>query len=85
MCDDEWDCEDGMDEKNCIHTDTVQECFGDRFKCDDGQMCVNMEFKCDGTEDCKDGSDESLEICGREIREIILISIIIYFINTITS
>ena len=64
ICDDEWDCEDGDDEKNCVRQNT---CFGDRFKCQDGKQCVNSNVICDGIEDCKDGSDESPEIlCGAQ-------------------
>jgi hypothetical protein len=68
ICDDEWDCEDGDDEKNCVHLNT---CFGDRFKCEDGKQCVNSTLTCDWIEDCKDGSDESPELCGRQILTII--------------
>ncbi|CAJ0585771.1 unnamed protein product, partial [Mesorhabditis spiculigera] len=34
-------------------------CKKTEFKCHDGQQCVPSSFHCDGTNDCRDGSDES--------------------------
>lgn len=48
----------------------VLECRNDTCACPEGQFqcrsdeCIDSNKVCDEHEDCKDGSDESLEICG---------------------
>lgn len=33
------------------------------FRCDNGN-CIDPNYKCNGKKDCKDGSDESVALCG---------------------
>lgn len=33
------------------------------FRCGDGQ-CISQSFKCNKNKDCRDGSDESIALCG---------------------
>ena len=68
FCDDDWDCEDGTDEKSCTHHDTTGDvgCFGDHlWECEDKKECIDATFTCDGKEDCNDGSDELMKDCGK--------------------
>ena len=66
VCDDDWDCDDGSDEKNCVH-DTDEHCYGDRFECENKKQCIDVALKCDGKEDCSDGSDEPMDgSCGKQ-------------------
>ena len=66
VCDDDWDCEDGSDEMNCVH-DTDTHCYGDRFECENKKQCIDVALKCDGKEDCSDGSDEPMDgSCGKQ-------------------
>ena len=68
FCDDDWDCEDGTDEKSCTHHDTTGNvgCFGDHlWECEDKKECIDATFTCDGKEDCNDGSDELMKDCGK--------------------
>lgn len=46
-----------------------------KFQCEDGGK-VALRLVCDGTENCKDGSDESYKSCARSRYVIILIYII---------
>ena len=42
-------------------------CGAGQFRCDSGQ-CIGggrRDLRCDGDRDCDDGSDESVETCGR--------------------
>ena len=68
FCDDDWDSEDGTDEKSCTHHDTTGNvgCFGDHlWECEDKKECIAATFTCDGKEDCNDGSDELMKDCGK--------------------
>jgi len=37
--------------------ETPQECEEDEFKCGNG-MCIDIDWKCDGDQDCVDAEDE---------------------------
>ena len=41
-------------------------CGAGQFRCDSGQ-CIGgrQDLRCDGDRDCDDGSDESVETCGK--------------------
>lgn len=55
VCDTDYDCTDGSDERNC-----PTDCSGEhQFHCHNGH-CQTVEFRCDGDNDCGDNSDELL-------------------------
>merc|ERR1712020_547272 len=62
-CDGDFDCEDGEDEKHCVHEGTEKGCFGLQFKCEDNRNCIDQANVCDGKEHCPDGSDEMTQGC----------------------
>merc|ERR1712141_776745 len=51
-CDQESECADESDEKDCTCTKE-----NNGFQCSNGE-CVFFKFECDGEADCEDGSDE---------------------------
>lgn len=53
VCDDEEDCNDASDEKNC-----VKQCPPTHFQCESDKSCIKRLFRCDGDVDCEDASDE---------------------------
>ncbi|XP_070207543.1 basement membrane-specific heparan sulfate proteoglycan core protein-like isoform X4 [Littorina saxatilis] len=55
-CDNQADCPDASDEKDC--RTEVEPCLEGRFRCRGTGRCINRRLRCDGTSDCPDGSDE---------------------------
>lgn len=39
-------------------------CNYNMFKCHIGPFCIPKHYMCDGKADCRDGSDESREVCN---------------------
>ena len=38
-------------------------CVVGQFRCADGSSCLPASWACDGTPDCRDASDEAVEMC----------------------
>lgn len=55
VCDNDIDCIDASDEKNC-------QCLDNEFRCDNG-LCIMKDWTCDGINDCIDNSDERPSNC----------------------
>lgn len=46
----------------------MQNCSWTWFGCKSGTIqCIDFSFRCDGTNDCDDGSDESVDIAGCDL------------------
>ncbi|CAF1200458.1 unnamed protein product [Didymodactylos carnosus] len=57
ICDGEWDCMNGEDEKQCRQVE-MNECnFETEYRCRNG-LCINRQFLFDGDMDCLDTTDE---------------------------
>ena len=60
VCDGEWNCKTGEDEKNC---ESHSFCSNGALWCDN--KCISQELVCDGNRDCATGDDEAL--CSQRI------------------
>ncbi|XP_051668172.1 sortilin-related receptor isoform X3 [Manacus candei] len=56
QCDNDNDCGDMSDERNCPTQSTLSCPNG--YKCEDGEACIMLTERCDGYLDCSDSSDE---------------------------
>jgi hypothetical protein len=54
-CDDNWDCNSGVDEVDC----GGQMCSSGQFRCKNRLSCFKYEDRCDGEYQCIDKSDEN--------------------------
>ncbi|XP_075744874.1 terribly reduced optic lobes isoform X15 [Rhipicephalus microplus] len=54
VCDGDYDCDDGSDEKNCAQPSL---CEPNEMQCDN-KKCILKVYLCDGDDDCGDGTDE---------------------------
>lgn len=61
-CDGYFDCRNHKDEENCGSAVNVS-CPLDRFRCQNGQKCIDPKLKCDHQNNCGDNSDE--ENCSK--------------------
>lgn len=60
LCDGDYDCSDGADEReNCT-------CSSDQYQCNGDGRCIEDRWRCDGWNDCSEieSSDESIELCS---------------------
>ena len=70
VCDGDWDCDDGEDERKELHTDNPickslrATCTPEEFQCQNGQ-CIDETKHCDKRTDCTDASDEMDGDCGK--------------------
>ncbi|VDO92379.1 unnamed protein product [Soboliphyme baturini] len=59
LCDGDYDCVEGDDEKRC----EWKVCMPNEFKCRSAK-CILMNWVCDGDDDCGDNYDERPELCN---------------------
>ena len=46
-----------------IFLESNKTCLDNQFQCNNSYRCIDMSWTCDFTDDCEDGSDESLDRC----------------------
>jgi len=61
-CDGYYDCRNHKDEENCGSAMNIS-CPLDKFRCLNGQKCIDPKLKCDHQNNCGDNSDE--ENCSK--------------------
>ena len=61
----------GQDRHSALLQIIADFCGAGQFRCDSGQ-CIGgrQDLRCDGDRDCDDGSDESVETCGRNCEKV---------------
>jgi len=42
-------------------------CAANEFRCASGTQCVDPYAQCNGVADCDDASDETVELCGKNL------------------
>ncbi|XP_041357308.1 very low-density lipoprotein receptor-like isoform X2 [Gigantopelta aegis] len=62
-CDDDDDCGDSSDEKDC----PVVTCAEEDFTCEKDHKCIPLRWHCDKEPDCPDASDEKPEDCSKKV------------------
>lgn len=59
-CDGHPDCWDRSDEERCTNASVCTT----KHRCPQSKECLVQEWICDGDQDCKDGTDEKVDVCG---------------------
>lgn len=54
ICDNNYDCPNSEDEKNCTYS------FDELFECHISKSLINIKLVCNHIRDCDDGSDEMI-------------------------
>ncbi|XP_058982504.1 modular serine protease-like [Musca domestica] len=66
-CDNTTECADRSDEFACKNEDPQHHrgtCGPDQMQCLTSKECISRDDMCDGIKNCKDGSDEIIEVCA---------------------